>query len=570
MPLDFLDRGDSPLRSAAFQGALVRPRGPSALGEYRDGGEPRVLEVITRARDLGSLSDELSQQADGWAETYHLSADRANILRGLDLRPEDRVLEVGCGCGAVTRYLGERCGLVDAIEPDARRAEVAAARTRDLSSTQIHAVGIDEVPELPFYDVAIVVGVLEYVGLGAADLSPYIEFLAKIRSRLAQGGIAIVAIENMLGVKYLCGSPEDHTGRPFDGLTGYRHGSIARTFSRTKLASMFEQAGFAPDFFHVFPDYKMMKVAFADRAFSSSHRWLLEELPHFPSPDRVGGTDRTADEATAWRELVRNGEADRFANSFLIIGSTPGAESRWPSDRLAAIYSLDRAARFRTETLVEDGDGRVAFVRRRLSALEPRAGTLVQEVAGSVALGGDRLDLALEQVPWHEAVRLLGSWRRTVEASPGCVDMIPRNLRVTEAGFKSFDQEWADEGYGPHEVLGRGTLYLLDRLRLRLLGGRPDLRDAPARDLLIAMGELVGLESDGSWIDPTIDLEARLQATVATGTVQGEAWRARYDAVASALIRDLPHPVPVQPRSIWLRGLGRVRLAFRVLIRGMQ
>ena len=73
---------------------------------YRDGAEERVYGVIRDATDLSSMSDELAAQATSWAERYHLATSRANLLRPFALSNDAAVLEIGAGCGAITRYLG--------------------------------------------------------------------------------------------------------------------------------------------------------------------------------------------------------------------------------------------------------------------------------------------------------------------------------------------------------------------------------------------------------------------------------------------------------------------------------
>ena len=47
------------------------------------------------------------------------------------------VLEIGAGCGAITRYLGECGGNILALEGTPRRAAIASARTRGLDNVTV-------------------------------------------------------------------------------------------------------------------------------------------------------------------------------------------------------------------------------------------------------------------------------------------------------------------------------------------------------------------------------------------------------------------------------------------------
>jgi SAM-dependent methyltransferase len=281
-----------------------------------DGGEARTLEVIRGATDISSFSDELEREAGTWAERYHLSKSRANCLRPFALNREMRVLDVGGGCGAITRYLGEMCGDVDMLEPMIARAAVARVRTRDLGNVEVFVGELDAVPPKPAYDLITVIGVLEYVGAGSRSDEPYIDFLSSLSRLLLPGGRILVAIENRLGVKYLAGAPEDHSGRPFDGLEGYRAGGPARTFSRMELEMLFRAAGLSGDLYHAFPDYKLTRAVFSDRIFEPGpQQGLAWRVPRFPSPDWNSPREPWVDEEFLWRSLVQAGVGRHFGNS---------------------------------------------------------------------------------------------------------------------------------------------------------------------------------------------------------------------------------------------------------------
>jgi SAM-dependent methyltransferase len=307
----------------------------SATIEYRDGAEQRVFELVSGAVDLSSTSDELAAQATTWAERYHLATGRANLLRPFTLPREATVLEIGAGCGAITRLLGERCAAVDALEPVLARARVARSRTRDLAHVEVFVGSLEDIPAEAAYDLVVVVGVLEYVGEGAVDLAPQAEFLRRIGAVLKPAGALFLAIENRLGVKYLAGSGEDHTRVVYDGVEGYPRGAPVRTFSRSELTGLLCGAGLTPTFYSAFPDYKLTRTVLSDELYEVEPS-LAWRIPQFPSPDRSGVLARGVNEERLWRALVDDGIGANFANSFVVTasGDRGGPVARRPPGRL--------------------------------------------------------------------------------------------------------------------------------------------------------------------------------------------------------------------------------------------
>lgn len=56
----------------------------------------------------------------------------------MNIQAGEDVLELGCGCGAMTRYLGEIGAIVDSIEGTSSRARIAGERCRELENVKIH------------------------------------------------------------------------------------------------------------------------------------------------------------------------------------------------------------------------------------------------------------------------------------------------------------------------------------------------------------------------------------------------------------------------------------------------
>src|SRR5918993_1946296 len=135
---------------------------------YSDGNETEdyLLKIIREANDLSLASHHWHQYIKDWPTKYHLSPQRADLLRPLqDSLKNKSVLEIGCGCGAVTRFLGESGALVTALEGSARRCEITAARCRDLSNVNVVCDSFETFRSHTTYDLINLIGVLEYSNL---------------------------------------------------------------------------------------------------------------------------------------------------------------------------------------------------------------------------------------------------------------------------------------------------------------------------------------------------------------------------------------------------------------------
>jgi SAM-dependent methyltransferase len=488
---------------------------------YADGAEVRLLEIVSSAADLSSSSKELSDAAADWGTSYSLAPSRANVLRALDLPADARVLEIGCGCGPITRYLGETCAVVDAVEPVPARAAVARARTRDLDTVEVFVGTLDDVPPVAAYDVVVVAGVLEFVGRGAHDPDPYLRFLRRCHAVLEDGGTVVVAIENALGVKYLAGAVEDHTNRPFDSLEGYVLESPARTFPRRTLERLLAAAGFAPgDVLSAFPDHKLARAVISDALYRTSDQ-LAMALPRFPSPDYVVPRLQLADEKLTWRTLVDAGVAEHFANSFVALAVKGEGRSLWDAERLAVFFNAERQREFAVRSEVCGAPGDLSIVRTALfpdRVSQPGVDETVRHAPARSELVVDGRDLL--QVLAEEPARRKELLRRWADLVPDDewipVDLVPHNVVLTaDDRLVAIDQEWRVRGYGRRQLLLRGSF--LSAVQL-LSYTRPErLRPAETvSDLVQALAADLDLVIDERMFDEFCAAESAFQARVNT------------------------------------------------------
>lgn len=305
--------------------------------DYSDGAESEQLlrHILENAKDLSSDSGELQAEIVDWPTEYHLSSTRANLLRSLNLSGVKRVLELGCGCGSITRFLAEQDDIqVDAIEGSASRAALASIRCRDLENVQISAANFNdiEVPESE-YDLVLFVGVTEYAGRFSnlpTDQEALNELLQMGKRAAKSDGVILIAIENRLGMKYALGACEDHYAVPFLGLENYPKSTGIRTYSRSEWLQEIDKAGFNQQTLLLpFPDYKIPTVILRQDCEATAAADALSQIRSrdYSQPFCLGDQ-----EDYLWQTLAQAGTLSEHSNSFLwLIGNN--------AERIAAMSS---------------------------------------------------------------------------------------------------------------------------------------------------------------------------------------------------------------------------------------
>lgn len=291
--------------------------------QYSDGrGSERYLETVFKcATDLSSQSLELQRAIRDWPSEYHLTRGRANLLRGLTI-PRTRILEFGCGCGAITRYLGEVGGSVVGVEGSYQRAVLARMRTRGQDNVEIVCSPFQDLRLDSKFDTAICIGALEYAAsvTGRGESDPYDDVIAALAHALTSVGTLVLAIENQFGLKFFAGMSEEHTGKPYDGIQDYlRLPNGPRTFGFDELRSRLQRYFNHIRFLFPYPDYKIPRAVLAEEFLRGTD--CAELVANCVPRESHRGPRAQFDQAAATYALARSGRLALFANSFLIIAS---------------------------------------------------------------------------------------------------------------------------------------------------------------------------------------------------------------------------------------------------------
>ncbi len=236
-----------------------------------------------------------------------------------------------------------------------------------------------------------------------------------------------------MGVKYLAGAPEDHSGRPFEGVEGYDNTSVARTFSRQELEAFFVELELSTVTLGVFPDYKLTRALIHDDLYDAQPK-LAVTTPRFPSPDWNGGPPRVANEARMWRNLVTTGFGRDTANSLLVLGHRgKGSSALWPKRNLLTFFSpWGRRPAFAIESRVRRRGGELEVQRRRVVRERLAPGLKVRDEPEKFVEGRDLLEVIIESQNDEELLELLQRWRRALAAlSKRATSRTPTSCRTT-------------------------------------------------------------------------------------------------------------------------------------------
>ncbi len=327
---------------------------------YTEGrsSERYLKKVFLSSRDLTSGSYELEGWIRDWPSEYHLSRKRSQLLRGFHFDPSRKVLEVGCGCGAITRFLGETFESVIAAEGSLTRARLAHIRARGLDNVSVLCAPFQTVKFKERFDIIFCIGVFEYSNMFVDGPDPFNFILRYFRDLLTPEGVVFIAIENQFGLKYFSSSREDHTNVMFDGLEGYpRYGKKERTFGYYELKDLLAGYFNATEFYFPYPDYKTPSCILSERCFPKVKAGEL--LGSFRSSRYMDGPKPLFDERLVLLELEKNGIFPFFSNSFLVIA---GKQEHIPITLgcLGMMYSNNRVERFQTVCrIIEHEDGGV-------------------------------------------------------------------------------------------------------------------------------------------------------------------------------------------------------------------
>ena len=504
---------------------------------------PDQIEKLRRFLSQSADLSAASRLCVPGIDRVHLSPSRANLFRHLELAGQ-AILELGGGCGGLSRYLAEKASRLVVVESDAGLRTVLQERLRDCPE----ALCVADAPD-SLFDLVVLVE-----APGGEARSSFDQRLGVARRHLRPGGRLAIAVNNRLGLGAWTGQPDPRTGFYFSAVAGGPEPNSWRS-RREWLSSLTELGLVLQEEYLLSPDVWLPTCVLREELLRRDtdlaadllcHQGFADTtLPAFPLlPPQllaasVGRAGLLADFAPAFFWLLGESEAETEKNDPLALG--------WH-------YASERRPATCTRFFLQEGE---VWVAKKGSGELP-AGELFlwRGETRQKVLQGERWRQRLIQAAYHENGRfedelysLLAELRERFLVGPQhlegkALDAILTNAVLQDGSTQLFDLEWELQGQLPTSwwVL-RNVLAMVPSLEScgRGMGTRN------LAELYLRLCRRLGLESA---LEEDLVREAGLQVELVGGEIEAIA-EALRTVIERPLREALCPPRNPQSWSLW-------------------
>lgn len=470
----------------------------------------KLRRFLSQSADLSAAS-RLHLSGIG---RVHLSPARANLVRHLDLAGRE-ILELGGGCGGLSRFLAEKASRLVVVEEDAGLRTVLQERLRD----RPEALCVAEAPD-SLFDLVVLVE-----APGGEAQSSFDQRLGLARRHLRPNGRLAMAVNNRLGLGAWTGQPDPRTGFYFSAVAGGLEPNSWR--SRREWLSCLAELGLVlQEEYLLSPDVWLPTCVLREELLRRDtdlaadllcHQGFADTtLPAFPLlpaqllAASVGRAGLLADFAPGFFWLLGNSEAETEKNDPLALGWHYASERR-PATCTRFFLQEEEV------WVAKKGSGELPAGDRFFWRGESR-----QKV-----LQGQRWRQRLIVAAYHENGRfedelytLLEELRDRFLVGPEhlegkALDAILTNAVLQDGSTQLFDLEWELQGELPASwwVL-RNVLALVPNLDTVGRG----IGASSLAELYLRLCHRLGIESA---LEADIRREAELQLELASGGAEG-------------------------------------------------
>lgn len=266
----------------------------------------RLKEQIFRLIKAGKEEyDEEIRDFPEWDFFYHLSRLRKAALSWYPIPEHAKVLEAGCGFGALTGVLCEKAAYVDAVDPDPVFAEGCRKRYQDRDN--LNVICSDLMSFVPDHSYDLIVAVELFEGL---EVSPS-RLIGHLKKMLTSDGVLLLGFRNRFGLKYSCGIIDEYVRRPGEALL-----PSVKLHTQEEIRNIVSGCGFeAVRTFYPMPDFGFTQTVYTEE-------WMPEESIRDRiityDPFHEGDSDNPYLDNGVFDSAIREGMLGKTANVILL------------------------------------------------------------------------------------------------------------------------------------------------------------------------------------------------------------------------------------------------------------
>jgi ubiquinone/menaquinone biosynthesis C-methylase UbiE len=306
-------------------------------GKYADLSSEKEVEMVSMMseRPWRDVIAESFQDHSPWLYKIITDTGRSLFLDVLDIPKNGLYLDVGSGWGQVCIPLG-RYGNSVALDLTYNRLNILKSIAIQESVSLQYVQG--NFLSFPFsesiFDTIIFNGSLEWIGVGrevgTSIRDVQIEALKKANRLLKPGGMIYIGIENSIGLKYILGAADDHTGLINHTFLEEKLAEVnfqtktagkqlpSKTWSLEEYKDMISESGLELEkVYGCFPDYKLIRQMIDLRSINE------ELIKGSPVAEHVGINGESIQQHfelnAIYKALAKNKAAQLFCPSYALI-----------------------------------------------------------------------------------------------------------------------------------------------------------------------------------------------------------------------------------------------------------
>lgn len=282
-------------------------------GEY-DGSNENIHDAYYEIWNLYKTgrvkeNNQMVKEKPSCVYLTEFASCRGNIVKCFDIQKEDKILEIGSGCGAVTEQLLKCSDYVRCVEHSAIKSEINAYRNqKENLEIYVDKKGnlVSEVKQED-YDFIFMWGDI------CIDKMDESASIMQLRKMLKPKGKLILAVDNKYGLRYWAGYKERYTDEYFEHIVEKRE-HTKKTYAKSELNQILKVAGVSEIiWYYPYPDYEFMFSLYTDE-YLPKRGELTTKMHPFEKEQMV-----LFDEGQVFDNLVQDGLFSQFSNSFLIV-----------------------------------------------------------------------------------------------------------------------------------------------------------------------------------------------------------------------------------------------------------